>query len=127
MKDLGQYFTDRQLIDYLVKLCDPKVIDGKTETIYDGASGTVFLTQAINYLNTKMKQLIGKSINIIFMVQISTEIHLHLKLNMYFTTGQIIDNLVMKDTLVNESLKVDGYDNILMNPPFGIKGIKYTI
>ena len=58
MKDLGQYFTDRQLIDYLVKLCDPKVIDGKIETIYDGASGTGgFLTQAINYLNNKSKKI----------------------------------------------------------------------
>lgn len=128
MKDLGQYFTDRQLIDYLVKLCDPKVIDGKIETIYDGASGTGgFLTQAINYLNTR-NETINWEINKhnIYGSDINRNTFALLKLNMYFTTGQIIDNLVMKDTLVNDSLKVDGYDNILMNPPFGIKGIKYT-
>lgn len=128
MKDLGQYFTDRQLIDYLVKLCDPKVINGKIETIYDGASGTGgFLTQAINYLNTENKK-INWEINKhnIYGSDINRNTFALLKLNMYFTTGQIIDNLVMKDTLVHESLKVDGYDNILMNPPFGIKGLKYT-
>tara|TARA_Y100000389_G_scaffold47724_1_gene42891 strand:+ start:189 stop:2621 length:2433 start_codon:yes stop_codon:yes gene_type:complete len=128
MKDLGQYFTDRQLIDYLVKLCDPKVINGKIETIYDGASGTGgFLTQAINYLNTR-NETINWEINKhnIYGSDINRNTFALLKLNMYFTTGQIIDNLVMKDTLVNDSLKVDGYDNILMNPPFGIKGIKYT-
>jgi len=128
MKDLGQYFTDRQLIDYLVKLCDPKVIDGKIETIYDGASGTGgFLTQAINYLNTKNKK-INWEINKynIYGSDINRNTFALLKLNMYFTTGQIIDNLVMQDTLVNETPKVDGYDNILMNPPFGIKGLKYT-
>ena len=128
MKDLGQYFTDRQLIDYLVKLCDPKVIDGKIETIYDGASGTGgFLTQAINYLNTKSKK-INWEINKhnIYGSDINRNTFALLKLNMYFTTGQIIDNLVMKDTLVHDSLKVDGFDNILMNPPFGIKGLKYT-
>ena len=128
MKDLGQYFTDRQLIDYLVKLCDPKVINGKIETIYDGASGTGgFLTQAINYLNTRNKK-INWEINKhnIYGSDINRNTFALLKLNMYFTTGQIIDNLVMKDTLVQDSLKVDGYDNILMNPPFGIKGLKYT-
>lgn len=128
MKDLGQYFTDRQLIDYLVKLCDPKVIDGKIETIYDGASGTGgFLTQAINYLNTR-NETINWEINKhnIYGSDINRNTFALLKLNMYFTTGQIIDNLVMKDTLVYESQKVDGYDNILMNPPFGIKGLKYT-
>jgi len=127
MKDLGQYFTDRQLIDYLVKLCDPKVISGKIETIYDGASGTGgFLTQAINYLNIKNKKINwGVNRHNIYGSDINRNTFALLKLNMYFTTGQIIDNLVMKDTLVNDSLKVDGYDNILMNPPFGIKGLKY--
>jgi type I restriction-modification system DNA methylase subunit len=127
MKDLGQYFTDRQLIDYLVKLCDPKVIGGKIETIYDGASGTGgFLTQAINYLNLKNKKINwGINRHNIYGSDINRNTFALLKLNMYFTTGQIIDNLVMKDTLVNDSLKVDGYDNILMNPPFGIKGLKY--
>lgn len=127
MKDLGQYFTDRQLIDYLVKLCDPKVIGGKIETIYDGASGTGgFLTQAINYLNLKNKKINwGINRHNIYGSDINRNTFALLKLNMYFTTGQIIDNLVMKDTLVHDSLKVDGYDNILMNPPFGIKGLKY--
>jgi type I restriction-modification system DNA methylase subunit len=52
MRDLGQYFTDRKVIKYMVDLCKPKVLNGKIETILDPSMGTGgFLTMATKYLN----------------------------------------------------------------------------
>ena len=129
MRDLGQYFTDRTLINYLVELCDPIYNYNKIESIYDGASGTGgFLTQAIKYLNNKYNNSINWNKNKynIYGSDINRNTYVLLKLNMYFTFGHTLDNLTMEDSLVNESLKENGYDIILMNPPFGVKGLKYT-
>ena len=44
MRDLGQYFTNRQVIEFMVKLCDPK----EGETIADPTMGTGgFLTMCV--------------------------------------------------------------------------------
>ena len=55
MRDLGQYYTNRLVINYMIKLCDPKMNKkGKIETILDPTMGTGgFLTMSIKYLNEK--------------------------------------------------------------------------
>ena len=41
MKDLGQYFTDRSLIRYLVNLINPSILpNSQIPTLWDPASGT---------------------------------------------------------------------------------------
>ena len=41
MRDLGQYYTNRQVINYMIKLCDPKMDKkGNIETIIDPTMGT---------------------------------------------------------------------------------------
>ena len=40
MKDLGQYFTDRSLIKYLVNLCNPTYENGNIQSFADFAAGT---------------------------------------------------------------------------------------
>ena len=127
MKDLGQYFTDRDLIDYLVNLTQPKVVDGQIESIYDGASGTGgFLTQAIKYVNNNYDVNWSNNAHNIYGIDINRNTFALLKLNMFYTVGEIMPNLSMNDSLRTESTKVGGFDVILMNPPFGIKGLKYT-
>lgn len=127
MKDLGQFFTDRALINYLVELCDPKVVDGVTETVYDGAAGTGgFITQAIRYLNKKNNHIDWeKNQHNIYGYDMSRNTYVLLRLNMYFTTGEIFDSINMQDTLKTEPVNDHGFDNILMNPPFGVKGLLY--
>ena len=52
MRDLGQYFTHRLVIKYMVELCKPKIINGNIETICDPTMGTGgFLTMCIKHLN----------------------------------------------------------------------------
>ena len=127
MKDLGQYFTDRGLINYLVRLCNPQVKNGVIETIYDGACGTGgFLTQSIKHLNDNNPDINWEQNRYnVYGSDINRNTFALLKLNMFFTTGEFMDNLSMRDTLVNNCPLVNGFDNILMNPPFGIKGLKY--
>jgi type I restriction-modification system DNA methylase subunit len=57
MRDLGQYFTNRLVIDYMVKLCNPKIKkNGEIETILDPAMGTAgFLALSIKHLEGKNK------------------------------------------------------------------------
>ena len=58
MRDLGQYFTHRLVIKYMVELCKPTLVNGKVETIVDPTMGTGgFLTMAIKYLNKNNKDI----------------------------------------------------------------------
>ena len=126
MKDLGQYFTDRHLINYLIELVKPSLKGNVIETIYDGACGTGgFLTQAINYLNKNYEINWDINKDNIYGSDINRNTYVLLKLNMFFTTSKILNNLKMNDSLINEDSS-DGYDIILMNPPFGVKGLKYN-
>ena len=129
MRDLGQYFTDRQVINYLISLANPKLLpNGNIETIYDSASGTGgFLTQSIEYLNNKHNNInwVTNQHNI-YGHEINRNTFALLKLNMYFSTGQILNNIFMNDSLKEDPSLEDGYDVILMNPPFGVKNLRYT-
>lgn len=127
MKDLGQYFTDRSLISYLVNMINPRVFDnGQIPTIWDPAAGTGgFLIEYIHQLNQKHK---GINWNLnktnIYANDINKNTYCLLKQNLYYslkeTTGitiKLLDSLVKDDDQM--------YDFILANPPFGIKGLKY--
>ena len=59
MRDLGQYFTHRKVIKFMVELCKPKFKkDGSIETILDPSMGTGgFLSMSLKYLNKKYKKI----------------------------------------------------------------------
>jgi type I restriction-modification system DNA methylase subunit len=126
MKDLGQYFTDRGLIKYLVRLCNPQSINGNVPTIWDPASGTGgFLIEYIRQL-TEANPGINWSLNKsnLFANDINKNTYSLLKQNLYYSlkegsgiTIKLLDSLVSNDDQM--------FDFILANPPFGIKGLKY--
>ena len=128
MKNLGQFFTDRDIINYLVKMVNPKLINGKIEKVYDGAAGTGgFLTEYINYLNKTYKNINWEHNKYnIYGNDINKNTFCLLKLNMFFSTHEIIENISLNDSLSIDNCPIDGFDIILMNPPFGVKGLKYT-
>ena len=100
MKDNGQYFTDRLLIDHSVKLCNPRINNGTIETVYDGASGTGgFLIQAIQHIQKQKEIDWNTNMHNIYATDINKNTVALLKLNMYFTTGKILPNVTMADTL----------------------------
>jgi type I restriction enzyme M protein len=127
MKDLGQYFTDRTLIRYLVDLCDPQVSsDYHVPSVWDPSAGTGgFLIEYIHNMK-KQSDMIDWSIekSELHANDISKNTYSLLKQNLYYSlregSGATIN---LMDSLVTNDDKM--YDFILANPPFGIKGLKY--
>ena len=137
MRDLGQYFSNRSVIKYMVKLCDPKIKkNGEIETILDPTMGTAgFLAMSIkhiNNINNKKKVDWNKNKNNIYGFDIDENVKNMAILNLFLETGQIFDRTLIKhDTLhkdfeLEDKTFIDKVDVILANEPFGIKGLKYA-
>jgi type I restriction enzyme S subunit len=130
-RDLGQFFTDRVICDYMVNLCNPG-FKGKDvpESVCDPSMGTGgFLT---SYMKFYKKQHADKPID--WSIQ-NKEIHGCdtdpkvagvARLNLFMESGgNRAVNLRTHDSLYGD-LTQTGYDLILANMPFGIKGIKHA-
>lgn len=129
MRDLGQFFTNRQVIEYMIKLCDPKIIDGKIESICDPTMGTGgFLTMSIKYLNSKNSN-INWELNkeFVYGFDIDNDVKNLSVLNLLLETGSKFNNLQQQDTLRNDlklssnGMILDKVKIILANEPMGIK------
>ena len=128
MRDLGQFFTDRFICDYMVTLCKPGFKSkGVPESICDPSMGTGgFLT---SYMKFYKKTYTDNPVN--WSVQ-NKEIHGCdtdqkvagvARLNLFMESGgSVASNLLLRNSL-NEDLTQTGYDLILANMPFGLKGI----
>jgi type I restriction-modification system DNA methylase subunit len=123
-RDLGQFFTHRLVIKYMIELCEPKLLpNGEIETILDPTMGTGgFLTMAAKYLNSKYN--IDWSINskYIYGCDIDDRLKTLSTLNMLLETGEIASNLINLDTLHNgfsfSDIVVEKFNIILANEPF---------
>lgn len=130
-RDLGQFFTDRTLCQYMTDLCKPGFkSDGVPESMCDPTMGTGgFLTTYIKYLK---KHHADKPID--WSVQ-QKEIHGCdtdpkvagvARLNLFMEAGgNRATHLLTHDSLYGD-LPRQGYDVILANMPFGLKGIKHA-
>lgn len=126
MKDLGQYFTDRGLIKYLVQLCNPQLNDGKVPSVWDPSSGTGgFIIEYIKQLsesNPGIDWSLNK--NNLFANDINKNTYTLLKQNLYYSLNEVPGiTIKLQDSLITND--EEKYDYILANPPFGIKGLKY--
>ena len=132
MRDLGQFFTDRKVCNYMVNLCQPKLLaDKRAESVLDPTMGTGgFLTSYVKYLKTnghtidwsKMQDdVVGCDIDE-FVVSIG-------EINMYLSTGVLFDRISHRDSLQNDVGEPDQrlkFKIILANEPFGVKGLKFV-
>ena len=134
LRDLGQFFTHRKVIKYMVELCEPKLkSNGEIETILDPSLGTGgFLTMSIKYLNKKYQNInwnLNKSN--IYGFDIDDNVRNLALLNTLLESGQILNNNIVKnDTLQNDytldyKTVINSVDIILANEPFGLKSLKY--
>jgi type I restriction enzyme M protein len=130
-KVLGQFFTPPSVKHMMVKLINPQIYpDGKIDSCCDPTMGTGgFL---ITYLKNILEQASVKNIKLdwdfiktegLYGKELEPDTYQLAVSNMFITSGHMFDKLDRGDSIrVPISRK---FDNILANPPFGIKGLKY--
>lgn len=134
MRDLGQYFTHRLVIKYMVELCKPTLVNGKVETIVDPTMGTGgFLTMAIKYLNEHHKNIDWtENIKNIYGFDLDENVKNMALLNVLLECNEFSPNTLVKQDTLHNDLKLDGVNVlqkakvILANEPMGLKGLKHA-
>lgn len=130
-KVLGQFFTQPLVKQMMVKLIDPQIHDdGSIDTCGDPTMGTGgFL---ITYLQYILQQAKVKNIKPdwefikhkgLYGKELEPDTYQLAVSNMLISSGHMFDKLERGDSLRNPITRK--FDNILANPPYGIKGLKY--
>lgn len=130
-KVLGQFFTQPLVKKMMVKLIDPQIYpDGKIDTCGDPTMGTGgFL---ISYLQHVLEQAKLKNIKPdlefiktegLYGKELEPDTYQLAVSNMLISTGHMFEKLDRGDSIRDPITRK--FDNILANPPFGIKGLKY--
>jgi len=130
-KVLGQFFTQPLVKKMMVKLINPQIHpDGKIDTCGDPTMGTGgFL---ITYLKYILQQAISKNIKPdwdfiktegLYGKELEPDTYQLAVSNMLISSGHMFEKLDRGDSIREPITRK--FDNILANPPFGIKGLKY--
>ncbi len=130
-KALGQYFTQPLVKNLMVKLINPQIHpDGKIDTCGDPTMGTGgFL---ITYLQYILQQATAKNIKPdwdfiktegLYGKELEPDTYQLAVSNMLISSGHMFEQLDRGDSIRDPITRK--FDNILANPPFGIKGLKY--
>ena len=129
-RDLGQFFTDRFICEYMTELCAPKFKHpGVPESVCDPSMGTGgFLTYYIKYFNKKYSGQVNWKVQeqVVHGNDTDPRVAGVARMNLFMETGGCCaTNLRTHDSLYGD-LTQTGYDVILANMPFGLKGIKHA-
>ena len=124
ISELGAYFTDRHIVDYIYKKLDPEINeDGSIDSMIDmfGGSGG-FTTGYINYLNDKYDDINWKdNINKIYHFDMNEDVVKSAGLEFFCLTGvlpNMKDNLAYRNSFTDEFNKMK-FMNVITNPPYG--------
>ena len=129
MRDLGQFFTERDVCKYMTALCNPKMLsDGRAESVLDPTMGTGgFLSSYIQHLGNSVDW--SKMHNDIAGYDIDEFVMSIGRINLYLQTGQLFERIEHRDTLSNdigtETQRLK-FKNILANMPFGVSGLTHA-
>lgn len=125
--DFDQYFTPREIVDFVVKFANPNIGD----KILDPACGSGgFLIQSFLYVNQKIinsplsevqrriifEELIDKCL---WGGEADEDLHVLAKINLIMH-GDGYNNIYQGDSLRNEKILDNHFDLVLTNPPFTI-------
>ena len=130
-KVLGQFFTQPLVKKMMVKLINPQIHpNGKIDTCGDPTMGTGgFL---ITYLQYILQQATAKNIKPdwdfiktegLYGKELEPDTYQLAVSNMLISSGHMFEKLDRGDSIREPITRK--FDNILANPPFGIKGLKY--
>lgn len=131
-KTLGQYFTQPSIKRMMVRLINPQIYpDGRVDTCCDPTMGTGgFLITYLQYILRQAKErntepdwnfimnegLYGK--------EIDHDTYQLAVANMLISSGHMFEGLERGDSIRVPITRK--FDNILANPPYGIKGLRYN-
>jgi len=126
--DFDQYFTPREIVDFMVKFADPCLGD----IVLDPACGSGgFLIQVFKHVNQKIidghfsekeakRQFDVLVEKCLWGNEADYDLHVLAKINLIMH-GDGWNNIYQGDTLTSSVLPVNYFDKILTNPPFTIK------
>lgn len=124
ISELGAYFTDRHIVEYILKKLNPSTNpDGTIPSMIDmfGGSGG-FTTGYINYLNEKYPEMIDwtSEINKISHFDMNEDVIKSAGLEFFCLTGVLpnMNNLKYKNSFTDE-FNGQKYKYPLTNPPYG--------
>lgn len=130
-KVLGQFFTQPLVKKMMVELIDPQIHpDGTIDTCGDPAMGTggfliTYLQHILQKANLKNIQPDWNFIKTegLYGKELEPDTYQLAVSNMLISSGHMFETLDRGDSIREPITRK--FDNIIANPPFGIKGIKY--
>ena len=130
-KVLGQYFTQPLIKKMMIKLINPQIKDdGTIETCGDPTMGTGgFLISYLQYIlqQAKVKAIVPNWDFIktqgLYGKELEPDTYQLAVSNMLISSGHMFEQLEKGDSIRDPITRK--FDNVLANPPFGIKGLKY--
>ena len=124
ISELGAYFTDRHIVDYIYGKLDPIINDdGSINSMIDmfGGSGG-FTTGYINYLNNKYDDINWKdNINKIYHFDMNEDVVKSAGLEFFCLTGELpnMDNNFKLKNSFTDNFDNKKFMNVITNPPYG--------
>jgi len=128
ISELGAYFTDRHIVDYIYKKLQPTINeDGTINSMIDmfGGSGG-FTTGYINYINEHFNIDWKSEINKVYHYDMNEDVIKSAGLEFFCLTGVLpnMKHLEYKNSFTDEFVGEDGqteekYKYIFTNPPYG--------
>lgn len=142
ISELGAYFTDRHIVEYIYQKLDPSVnSDNSINSMIDmfGGSGG-FTTGYINYLNNKYNNIDWKkNIDNIFHYDMNEDVVKSAGLEIFCLTGELPnmkDNMAYRNSFTSDFIdsrlnhdpkyRCAKYKYVITNPPYGGDKINQT-
>uniref|UniRef100_A0A6C0APE1 site-specific DNA-methyltransferase (adenine-specific) n=1 Tax=viral metagenome TaxID=1070528 RepID=A0A6C0APE1_9ZZZZ len=126
-RDLGKFYTDRQITRYLTELLGSDITADRPDSMCDATMGTGgFILSYIEYV-TKMCRDVKWDDYDLAGGDIDDKVAAIARLNVFLRTGKLFPMIRKRNTLKNDigdsSDKRKTFKRLLMNIPFGVKGL----
>ena len=126
-RDLGKFYTDRQITRYLTELLGSDITSGRPDSMCDATMGTGgFILSYIEHV-TKVCPDVKWDDYDLAGGDIDDKVAAIARLNVFLRTGTLFPMIRKRNTLKNDigdsSDKRRTFNRLLMNIPFGVKGL----
>jgi restriction endonuclease S subunit len=126
-RDLGKFYTDRQITRYLTELLGSDITAGRPDSMCDATMGTGgFILSYIEYVTNMCPDVKWDDYDLAG-GDIDDKVAAIARLNVFLRTSKLFPMIRKRNTLKNDigdsSDKRKTFKRLLMNIPFGVKGL----